>query len=476
MLMRLTFLIVALFGFAVARGQIGRAAAQIDTQVNTGAAQAGAPVELALKVTLGAGLHVQSNTPRDPAFIPTVLSFEPPAGVTIEAIEYPPSMDLAQAGLAQPLSVYGTEFAIRIRAALAAGVAPGELTIPGRLRYQACNDKACFPPVTVPVNWRLTVVSAGSGATPAAPAPTAAAAAPANAAGELVGTPRTIVAIVRSAMPEDFARAERMVEAYRAVRGVTPEMLLAKSWLGRGALAAGKWELAERHAQETYELGRAELQRRTMDAEDVFPIALGAAIEVLAQVAARQGRRAEGVEFLREQLSTYGGTSLHQRIQKNLNLLTLEGAPAPELDRSEPLDGAVPALAELKGNVVLLFFWAHWCSDCKAQGPVLQRLLRKYGSRGFRIVAPTQRYGYTLEGRSATPAEEERHIVEVRQQYYAWMTAVPVTMNAANHRRYGVSTTPTLAVVDRGGSVRLYRPGMVPEAELDGLIGRLLGE
>ena len=54
------------------------------------------------------------------------------------------------------------------------------------------------------------------------------------------------------------------------------------------------------------------------------------------------------------------------------------------------------------------------------------------------------------------------------------MARVPVTLNDTNHRRYGVSTTPTLTVVDRAGIVRLYRPGLMPEAELESLIQKLI--
>ena len=481
--MRFLFLAAALAGAALslgpdARAQIGRAPARIVPRIESELLRPGAAVHLTLTVTLAEGLHVQSNAPRDPAFIPTVLTIEAPRGVRIDEIIYPAATDLQQAGLPQPLAVFGSEFTIRIRATLADDMPAGELVVPARIRYQACNDKACFPPVTAATSWTLALPST-TGATPAPSVPPAAAtpvAAPAANAAEATGTPRTIVAMVRAAMTEDFSRAERLVESYRAARGVTPEMLLAKSWLGRGALAARRWDVAERHARETYDLGRAELQRRTMDAEDVFPIAFGAAIEVLGQVAAQQGRRSEGVAFLREELATHGATSLHKRIQKNVNLLSLEGTVAPELDRSEPLGEAVPSLTELKGNVVLLFFWAHWCSDCKAQGPLLETLLRKYGPRGLRIVAPTQRFGYAVEGSPAIPAAEERHIVEIRRAYYPWMATVPVTLNATNHQRYGVSTTPTLTVIDRRGMVRLYRPGLMPEAELDELLRRLLDE
>lgn len=454
--------------------QLGRAPAQIDALVESDGVRAGAAVRLALRVKLPEGLHVQSNAPRDPAFIPTVLTIEAPAGVTIDAIDYPPSSDLQQAGLPQPLAVFGHEFTIHVRARVAATMAPGESAVVGRLRYQACNDRACFPPTTASATWTLRVVPDGVATSASHPDVFAQSAAIPPQAPDPAPTPRTVVAMTRAAMATDFGRAEQIVRTYRAAHGVTPEMLLALSWLGRGALAAQKLDVAESYARETYTLGLAELKRRTMDQEDVFPIAFGAAIETLGRVAAERGQRSEAVAFLAGELQTYGGTSLHKRIQKNLNLLSLEGTVAPALDLSEPLGLAPPTLAELKGRVVLLFFWAHWCSDCKAQGPILERLYQKYASRGLVIVAPTQRFGYAAGGVAARPEEETRYIEQIRDSSYAWMARVPVTLNDTNHRRCGVSTTPTLTVVDRAGIVRLYRPGLMPEAELESLIQTLL--
>ena len=63
-------------------------------------------VALALRVSLPEGLHTQSNTPRDPNLIPTVLTIDPPAGVTVDEIVFPPSTDLKQAGQDQPLAVF----------------------------------------------------------------------------------------------------------------------------------------------------------------------------------------------------------------------------------------------------------------------------------------------------------------------------------------------------------------------------------
>ena len=63
-------------------------------------------------MALPEGLHVQSDKPRDPMLIPTVLTIEPPAGVTVAEIAYPEPTDFAQAGQKEPLAVFEQRFVV----------------------------------------------------------------------------------------------------------------------------------------------------------------------------------------------------------------------------------------------------------------------------------------------------------------------------------------------------------------------------
>jgi len=287
--------------------------------------------------------------------------------------------------------------------------------------------------------------------------------------------PPTLVSDVRDAIAaHDLARAEALVSSRRAAEGNSSEVIEALSWLARGAQAEGKLDTAEHYVDEVERLVPAARVGRPIDDDARLATAMGAAIEVEGQIAVSRGERSEAIAYLQRALGAYRGTSLHKRIQKNINLLTLEGHPAPTLELGEYIGPKPPLFRDLRGKVVVLFFWAHWCPDCKIEGPILASLYAKYRGRGLAIVAPTQRYGYTTRGTNASPDEELRHIVRVRDQYYPFLAEIPVPLAAANHERYGVSSTPTVVILDRAGMVRLYHPGRLTEEELDRALGLLL--
>ena len=274
----------------------------------------------------------------------------------------------------------------------------------------------------------------------------------------------------------DFAEAERTARAYQAQTGATSELAAALSWLARGALDAKRYDQAELYAAETRKLALDLLRTHQLDGDRWLPTALGASIEVHAQALAARGERPEAIAFLRQQLDLFGATSLHERIRKNINLLTLEGKPAPPLEANDWLGPKPASLAALRGHPVLLFFWAHWCPDCKAEAPMLASLRNTYGPKGLVLVGPTRLYGYVAGGEEAAPAAEKQYIDEVRRQHYAALADMPVPVSAANFLTYGASTTPTLILIDRAGMVRFYHPGAVSEQELSARIQALLAQ
>ncbi len=150
---------------AVAGAQPGRISIELATIVETDATAAGGTHRVAVDATLqpqGSGLHVNSNEPLEDFLIPTVLTLEPPDGVSLEGLAWPTPIMLEQQGAEKPLAVFEEEFVIGAAFALADDLAPGEYIVPGRLRYQACDERMCYIPTTAPLEFRLTVGAPGA--------------------------------------------------------------------------------------------------------------------------------------------------------------------------------------------------------------------------------------------------------------------------------------------------------------------------
>ena len=115
---------------------------------------------------------------------------------------------------------------------------------------------------------------------------------------------------------------------------------------------------------------------------------------------------------------------------------------------------------------MLLFFWAHWCSDCKYEIPILARIKAEFVPKGLAFIAPTQKFGYVAGGEDAPPEVELRYIDQVRQQYYGSVIDAPAPVSEENFSRYGASTVPTFVLIDRSGIVKMYHPGALTYEEL----------
>ncbi|MFY9684131.1 MAG: TlpA family protein disulfide reductase [Candidatus Sulfotelmatobacter sp.] len=276
-----------------------------------------------------------------------------------------------------------------------------------------------------------------------------------------------IVENVRTILAQDnFSAADSYLNSYRTRNGVTPEYVEAYSWMARAALDAHNYDQAAAYAKQTSALALDQLKQRPLDAEPHLPLALGAAIEVQSQVLAARGQHTQAIAVLQTALRTYGSTSIRARLQKNLNLLSFEGKPAPALREGQFLGSKPPALAQLKGSPVLLFFWAHWCADCKAEAPIITQLRSEFAPKGLTVLGPTQLYGYTAQVEHASPSDELAYIDAVRHRFYSGLLDMPVPISKYNFDVYGASTTPTLVLLDRTGKVAMYHPGALPYGEL----------
>lgn len=283
------------------------------------------------------------------------------------------------------------------------------------------------------------------------------------------------------AAPGDLARTVRLkasagdlftgdaaVAEYKREHGVDAEYLSALGWLARSAALLGKTEKAWGYV--------AELRREIPAEKEGLTTALGAAIETEGRLRALRDGRGAAIRFFESEFARARDTELRARLRKNVNLLSLEGQPAPEIASGDHAGAAPPSLASLKGRPVLVFLWAHWCGDCKAQAPVVGRVLQKYRAKGLAVVAPTRLFGTGEGNKDASPADETAWIRKVWAESYAALDGVSAPIDTDTMIRWGVSSNPTLALVDKKGLVRLYTPTRMSEEELSRRVEELLAE
>ena len=104
-----------------------------------------------LKVTMKPGYHTNSNKPSEDYLIPFKLTWETGGPLEVAEVVYPAAKLEKYDFSEKPLSVLGGEFELVTKFKRAANPALGPGFLSGKLRYQACNDKMCFPPKTVEI-------------------------------------------------------------------------------------------------------------------------------------------------------------------------------------------------------------------------------------------------------------------------------------------------------------------------------------
>jgi DsbC/DsbD-like thiol-disulfide interchange protein len=136
----------------------GPARLAVAISADTPAVVPGRPVTLRLDMLPAPGIHVYA--PGNSDYIPISVTLIAPAGVQVHAPVYPAGEDYVFGELKETVKVYSRAFQVRqpvVVTRAAAKAAGGSLTIAGSVRYQACDDRVCFPPATVPVSVVLPI-------------------------------------------------------------------------------------------------------------------------------------------------------------------------------------------------------------------------------------------------------------------------------------------------------------------------------
>jgi Disulphide bond corrector protein DsbC len=151
--------IAALFTSTVAQAQ--QAQYVTVAPVDAVAVAPGKTAVVTVDCRVAPGFHVNSNKPNSELLIPTEFKFSLPTEIMIAGVTYPEGQQLTFPFMPnEPLSVYSGDFEVTASVRASQHLLPGSYRVHAQLKYQACNDRQCFAPKTVPVDFDVKVARA----------------------------------------------------------------------------------------------------------------------------------------------------------------------------------------------------------------------------------------------------------------------------------------------------------------------------
>lgn len=208
-----------------------------------------------------------------------------------------------------------------------------------------------------------------------------------------------------------------------------------------------------------------------------------ASVDALVKFMVETGRKPAALQFyqtaLKQAETDFQNKSLQADILRSLRKrekhYKLLGDPAPELtDVDRWFPGEQKTLANLRGKVVLLDFWATWCVPCLEVFPHLIGWQQTYQKDGLEILGLTRYYG-EARGVSVDNANEIEYLQNFKKTQNLPYDFV-VSKNTTNQINYGATSIPTTVLIDRKGVVRYIETGANREEEIQALIEKLLAE
>ena len=169
-------------------------------------------------------------------------------------------------------------------------------------------------------------------------------------------------------------------------------------------------------------------------------------------------------------LATYRLYTLDPKFDSAQIFDTDSKAVPPEIVGSQWIDQSPVKLSDLRGKIVLLDFWAHWCGPCRVTLPQLTRWHQQYKDKGLVILGLTKYYGHGGQ-QQMTPGEELVYLRDFKKRNRL-PYGIVVGDKDVNELNYGVNSIPMSFLIDRKGVVRYISPGASDE-EIESL-GRMI--
>ena len=271
-----------------------------------------------------------------------------------------------------------------------------------------------------------------------------------------------------------ITEAETTVAAYRKADPIDfNELYGMEALLTEGFSKANDYERMEVHARAMFDVARDKNATKNASSfkrdERLFKAA-----SQLAEAFLKTNRRDEAIGTIKNLVKlaiSMPSGNLYKMARIRLAVLDPGADPLKQSTDKAQVDTVVPPeilaeqwidqqpvkLAQLRGQVVLLDFWAHWCGPCLYVFPKLQRWHESYKDKGLVILGVTKYFGHA-NGRKAAAQEELTYLRDFKKRNRLPYGFV-VSDSSENDFNYGVSSIPMSFLIDRSGKVRFIAVG-----------------
>lgn len=309
-----------------------------------------------------------------------------------------------------------------------------------------------------------------------------------TATGEPAQNARAII-VIQSAKKGLLPEAEtRLAEYAHNQPQLAEDRYVLENWMVSGYFKNKDYERALPHAQELWAAARTAAAKKKSFARDSM---LNEAMTLLSETELKSQKKAEAlasVNELRALALRLPSGNLYKLAMRRLAQIDpatdpfkmpdslSETATPPEILADEWIDQAPVKLADLRGQVVLLDFWATWCGPCRVTLPRLQKWHQNYKDKGLVILGVTNFFG-RAEGKELTRAQEMEYLRTFKKTFRLTY-GFAIADSEDNDRNYAVSSIPMSFLIDRRGVVRFIAAGSGEEenAALNKMITKLLNE
>jgi thiol-disulfide isomerase/thioredoxin len=309
-----------------------------------------------------------------------------------------------------------------------------------------------------------------------------------SATGEPAQNARAVI-VIQAAKKGLLPEAEgRLAEYTQNQPQLADDRYVLENWMVSGYFKTKDYEHALPHAQQLSKVARLASKKKGSFARDSM---LNEAATLLSEADLKLKKKDEAVAAVQElralALRLPSGNLYKLAMRRLLQVdpsidpfklsdASSEAAAPPEIRVDEWIDQKPAKLSDLRGQVVLLDFWAPWCGPCRVTFPRLQKWHESYKAKGLVILGVTNFLGHA-EGKELTRAQELDYLRNFKKTFRL-QYGFAIADSEENDRNYAVSSIPTTFLIDRRGVVRFITIGSGEEesAAINRMIKKLLDE